>query len=105
MTLDGEECVPCEKAKFKGALGVESCTLCEASLKGAITAEEGSNTDSACICPTGTFDYLKEGDRTCEVVDEGVSETVEGMTLESLTLEPGFWRTNEVRVRGERGAK
>ena len=93
MNLDGEECVLCKKAKFKGALGVESCALCEDLLK-------GSTTNSSCICPIGTFDNLKEEDRRCEVIDEGASKSVEGMTLE-----PGFRRTDEVRVCEERKTK
>jgi len=95
MTLDGDRCVLCEKAKFKGDLGVKSCALCEDMLKGAITKEVGSTTNSSCICPAGTFDNLKKEDRRCEIVDEGVSEIVEGMTLESLSLELGFWRTDK----------
>ena len=93
MTLDGERCVFCEKAKFKGGLGVKSCKLCEASLKGAITVEEGSITNSSCICPAGTFDNRFLDPRRCNNVPEGVSESTEGMTLETLTLEPGNWRT------------
>ena len=98
MTLDGERCVSCEKAKFKLTPGVESCALCEDLLKGAITEAEGSTTNSSCLCPAGTYDNLKEEDRRCEVVDEGVSEFVEGMTLESLSLEAGFWRTNTLSL-------
>ena len=92
MTLDGTICVLCEKAKWKGVVGAQSCTHCDISLKGSMTLNEGSTTPSSCICPAGTFDYTEKG-RRCEVADEGSSQSVDGMTLDSLVLERGYWRS------------
>jgi hypothetical protein len=53
----------------------------------------------ACVCPKGTF--LNFGEDNCEDVVVGVNETVNGLTIETLLLLPGYWRqssrTEDVR--------
>jgi hypothetical protein len=91
-TLMGTSCQPCEKGKWKSSIGVSSCSRCENTLRGAITARNGSTTESACICPPRTYD---DGKGSCVPVEEGMRKDLSGMTLASLTLEEGFWRTSE----------
>jgi len=89
-TLMGTSCQPCERGKWKSSAGVEGCSRCEETLKGSITVNEGSSTESACKCPKGAYDANKG---ECVPVVEGMSDEVVGMTLQSAQVEPGFWRT------------
>ena len=43
------------------------------------------------MCEAGEFESDATG--TCEVVVEGVKTNVDGMKVQTLDLEPGFWRT------------
>ena len=90
-TLMGTSCEPCEKGKWKSSIGVTSCSRCEDTLKGAITERLGSTSVSSCICPPRTYD---DGKGSCVPIEEGMSADLSGMTLSSLTLEEGFWRTD-----------
>ena len=87
-TLMGTTCGLCEKGKWKGGIGVESCSRCEETLKGSISVEEGSTAPTTCVCPKGTYD-----DGECIPVVEGMRDDVVGMTLETVFVEEGFWRT------------
>ena len=91
-TLMGTSCEPCEKGKWKSSIGVTSCTRCEDTLKGAFTARNGSTSVSSCICPPRTYD---DGKGACVPIEEGMSADLAGMTLKSVTLDAGFWRTKE----------
>ena len=88
----GTSCSPCELGKWKNESGVTSCTRCEDTLKGGITEFEGSMSQSSCICPRGFYDG---GEGKCVEVKEGMNSEEVGMKLESVFLDPGFWRTNE----------
>jgi len=92
FTLMGTSCSPCELGKWKNESGVTSCSRCEVTLKGAITISLGSKNERSCICPVGYYDG---GKGECVVVKEGMDTEVVGMKLESVFLDPGFWRTNE----------
>ena len=87
----GTSCEPCEKGKWKTSIGVTSCTRCEDTLKGSITENPGSTSSSSCICPVATYD---NGEGKCIEIVEGIRNDVEGLTLEALTLFPGWWRTS-----------
>jgi len=89
-TLMGTSCSPCELGKWKDEVGVTSCSRCETTLAGAITANLGSTHEAACICPMATFD---NGEGKCVEIVEGIRNDIEGLTLETLTLFPGWWRT------------
>jgi hypothetical protein len=91
-TLMGTSCEACEKGKWKSLIGVTSCSRCEDTLKGSITENPGSTSSSSCICPSRTYD---DGEGSCVPIEEGMREDLSGMTLASLTLEEGFWRTSE----------
>ncbi|GMI05871.1 hypothetical protein TrVE_jg391 [Triparma verrucosa] len=91
FTLTGETCSPCEIGRFKDDYGVHSCSRCEDVLKGSVTKFENSTDVGACTCPKGTYDNME---KSCIDVFEGVDRTVSGMTLETLEVEPGYWRTN-----------
>ena len=89
-TLMGTSCHPCEKGKWKGEVGVESCNRCDAALKGSITTEAGSTTKHACICPSETYDDSKDA---CVPTVEGMRTDLTGMTLNTASIEAGFWRS------------
>jgi surface protein len=89
-TLMGTSCRPCERGKWKGKIGVESCKRCESTLKGSITIHPGSTSKVACICPKETYDG---GASECLPTEEGMRTDQAGMSLKSLQLEPGYWRT------------
>ena len=89
-TLKGTECAPCEEGKWKDSQSVNSCTRCGESLIGSITTYNGSTSRELCICPEGFFDNEKE---KCQEVVRGVSTEHKGLTLRSLWLKEGFWRT------------
>jgi hypothetical protein len=46
----------------------------------------------ACVCEEG--DYGDTRQKECRAVPEGVNGTFGGMTVPTLELEPGWWRTN-----------
>ena len=56
-----------------------------------MTKFEKSTEVGACACPKGTYDNME---KSCVDVFEGVDRTTSGMTLETLKIEPGYWRTN-----------
>lgn len=91
-TLMGTSCSPCELGKWKNESGVTSFSRCEDTLKGAITKFEGSISQSSCICPMGYYDG---GKGECIKVKERMDSEVVGTKLESVFLDPGFWRTNK----------
>ena len=68
-----------------------SCSRCETTLAGAITTTLGSTRETACICPIATYDN-REG--KCVDIVEGIRNDIEGFTLETLALFPGWWRTS-----------
>ena len=88
----GTSCEHCEKGKWKTSIGVTSCSRCEDTLKGSITEKPGSTSSSSCICPPRTYD---DGKGSCVPIEEGMREDLSGMTLASLTLEEGLWRTKK----------
>jgi len=90
-TLMGISCSPCEMGKWKDKVGVTSCSRCEDTLAGAITATLGSIHETACICPKTTYD---NGEGKCVEIVEGVRNDIQGLTLETLALLPGYWRVS-----------
>ena len=88
----GTTCQVCEKAKWKAKEGVESCNLCASTLEDSITAATGSKSVGDCICPSGTFDNEKG---SCVVVEDGMDDLKEGMSLADVMIEPGWWRTGK----------
>ena len=89
-TLMGTFCQPCEKGKWKDQVGVKSCFRCEDTLKGSITVNLGSTGETECKCPKGTYD---KGAGGCVGVEEGMNNDLVGMKLDTVDIEPGFWRT------------
>ena len=94
MMLVGEECVDCEIGKYKEAVGMHSCDVCEHVVPGTITAGIRSDSIDDCICPKGH--YLNatniEHARCLKVTTVGIQMTVDGMRVDSLSIEPGYWR-------------
>ena len=89
-TLMGTACEPCELGKWKSRVGVSSCSRCQDSLKESITLKVGSSQNTSCICPAGTYE---DDNGACVKVIGGMSKTVQAMTLASVFLDPGYWRT------------
>lgn len=60
-----------------------------------MTTSENSTDASACACPEKKYDDTKG---SCFDVFEGVDEFTLGTTLETLKLEPGYWRTGNTSI-------
>ncbi|GMH71325.1 hypothetical protein TL16_g05623 [Triparma laevis f. inornata] len=93
FTLTGEACSPCEEGRFKEDYGVHSCSRCEDVLKNSVTINKNSTVASECVCPEAKYDNLLTGkDRMCVPVKKGMSLDTSGMSLTTVTMEPGYWR-------------
>ncbi|GMH92364.1 hypothetical protein TrVE_jg2610 [Triparma verrucosa] len=92
--IAAKKCIACEKGKFNIGLQNTGCNFCDDKdvLKGSTTANTSSASTSSCICEQGEFESDSTG--ICEVVDEGVRKSVDGMKVNTLDLEQGFWRTS-----------
>ncbi|GMI25292.1 hypothetical protein TrRE_jg3459, partial [Triparma retinervis] len=91
--LIGTLCVGCEKAKYKSGFGIFSCDLCDMFIKDSITMATNATSSSECVCPKGM--YLSQDRKRCMRAASGVESEVSGMTLQSLRLKKGSWRTTE----------
>jgi len=94
-TLMGTTCQPCEKAKWKAEEGVVSCNLCSDMIQDSTTEELGSITNSSCMCPPGKYNNMNG---KCEKVMEGIDESIPGMTLASMEVQPEWWRTGSESI-------
>ncbi|GMH74627.1 hypothetical protein TrLO_g1929 [Triparma laevis f. longispina] len=108
-TLVNNECVSCEDGRFKDHTGTFSCTVCDvAVIKGAFETITGAEKTSSasCACGVGKFSEAPdEGnpDKTheaickdCSEIDlpEGVNCSSVGLTLETLPVNDGYWRSS-----------
>ncbi|GMI13746.1 hypothetical protein TrLO_g2474, partial [Triparma laevis f. longispina] len=87
-------CSVCEKGKYAEGTGNTECKFCDDDemLLGSISLQNGTTSASGCICPAGEYVHFKEN--TCQNVPDGVETTVQAMTVKSLEVMPGYWRTN-----------
>ncbi|GMH50067.1 hypothetical protein TrRE_jg13386, partial [Triparma retinervis] len=86
-------CDWCDIGKFASGTNNTVCTYCDDKdvLKGSTTKYTGSNSSSACECEAG--EYKNDKTNTCEAVFEGVSTSVAGQTVPTMTLEEGCMTT------------
>ncbi|GMH96172.1 hypothetical protein TL16_g13280, partial [Triparma laevis f. inornata] len=95
FTLTGKSCSACEIGRYKEDHGVHSCSRCEDVLKRSVTTSENSTDIGACACPAGKYNSME---KSCVDVDEGVDGLTPSMTLATLKLEPGYWRTGTTSI-------
>ncbi|GMI32420.1 hypothetical protein TrCOL_g8025 [Triparma columacea] len=88
-------CDLCEIGKFATGSNNTVCTYCDDDkvLKGSTTKSTGSTSIFDCQCEAG--DFKSDESSICENVFAGVSSTSDGMTVPTLSIEPGFWRSSE----------
>ncbi|GMH71215.1 hypothetical protein TL16_g05594 [Triparma laevis f. inornata] len=111
QTLVDGKCTDCEDGWFKSTTGIQSCTSCDAEViedafktHPSVTTKDSKET---CACGVGTFRDHHPNSRNkrlwkcqdCEDPDIGLnSENVEckkpGLTLETLPVNNGFWRSS-----------
>jgi hypothetical protein len=91
----------CEKCDEEREFATESgSAVCELSPPGFMPNDDRTGVLKCpsgtyaidCSCPRGTFLISEE----CKTLPEGVVDEEGGITLESLPLSPGWWRTNEL---------
>ena len=87
-------CEPCAKGTMRSAESASAtCTACSSALSDPhlTTFETGATSDSDCVCDAN---YYKDDLHTpsCIYCQPGANCTVEGLTLRTLPLRPGYWR-------------
>ena len=90
-TADGH-CTDCESGKYEDREGSSECKLCSEAVTGSMTEEAGASSTKHCICKEKTFLDLYDAD-WCQPVRKGVDRVNYGLELQSLPLDPGYWRT------------
>ena len=96
---DEKGCVPCTgEREFTGSAG---SAVCELSPPGTMPNENRTGTVKCpvgtdlpnCVCPINS--YLSVTKTECvKIVIEGIDGDKPGMSIESLRVMPGYWRTN-----------
>ncbi|GMH70768.1 hypothetical protein TL16_g05490 [Triparma laevis f. inornata] len=91
-------CTVCEMGKYAEGEGNVECEFCdnEEMIIGSETVSNGTTSASGCICPAGNFvDFANnEKDNFCQAVPPGVDKNIEAMTVNSLNVSKGYWRTS-----------
>ncbi|GMH73197.1 hypothetical protein TL16_g06118 [Triparma laevis f. inornata] len=106
-TLINGICKECEDGRFKNHTGTDSCNVCDTKvIHGAFETLNGTDKSSAasCACGKGKFHdprkpQLDTPEGKCEDcmnlnLPEGVSCDPVGLTLASLPLKDGYWRSS-----------
>ncbi|GMH77097.1 hypothetical protein TL16_g07293 [Triparma laevis f. inornata] len=80
--------------KYAENEGNTECKFCDDDemLVGSTTLQNGTSSASGCICPAG--EYVQFSKSTCQKVPEGVETTINAMTVKTLNVKEGYWRTN-----------
>ena len=90
-------CTLCLSGNYaeQSASGNFKCTSCAKSVPGSTSTFDGATSTSDCVCEALTYFDATLGDGKCEscVGMRGVDCTLAGMSLETLRIEQGFWRT------------
>ncbi|GMI09257.1 hypothetical protein TrLO_g2039 [Triparma laevis f. longispina] len=87
-------CTVCEEGKYAENEGNTECKFCDDDemLVGSTTLQNGTTSANGCICPTG--EYVQFSENTCQKEPEGVETTIDAMTVKTLNVKEGYWRTN-----------
>jgi hypothetical protein len=86
-------CVGCPRNTFSAATGIASAASClSCSIVGPhrMTLGVGASSREGCVCSVGFIDV----DGSCEACLRGENCTSDGVTVDTLPLLPGFWRTS-----------
>ena len=98
MLID-KECFLCDKGSFKSIYGTQACSHCDKVIPNSITNSTGASSTIDCICPEKTFLTKDFADQDfCDDIVIGIDDTAVGMTLETLDLLEGYWRTSTSSV-------
>ena len=73
-----------------GAGSLAACISCSVLSAHMVTTQPGNGDGSACVCSAGY--YLAVGS-VCEPCVEGMNCSRSGVSLATVPLEPGYWRT------------
>jgi hypothetical protein len=92
-TGDDKSCEPCPLGLYKdtlhGSLTGDGCQRCEAVHSGSYTVRPGAVARAECVCPLNRL--LLNG--SCKSCLEGMSCSRAGLSLATVPLKPGYWRT------------
>jgi len=91
--FDGSACSRCDNGFFKSAVGNGACDRCDLVVAGSTATREDvlPTSEDTCIC---CFGEILATDRCLDCPPEGTECAETGLTLESMKLQPGFWRTS-----------
>ncbi|GMH50627.1 hypothetical protein TL16_g00828 [Triparma laevis f. inornata] len=92
--VSASSCTVCEEGKYAENEGNTECKFCDDDemLVGSTTLQNGTTSANGCICPTG--EYVQFSENTCQKEPEGVETTIDAMTVKTLNVKEGYWRTN-----------
>ena len=104
FTFDSGVCFPCQAGTFKVVNGTEPCKSCgKRAVLGAVFTDFPASSPYSCSCSKGDFRYLYEGNDDihkkegfigeCMTCGEGMDCSAPGITLETLPLKKGYWRS------------
>jgi hypothetical protein len=97
------DCVACDQGYTNSAVEAYTCTICaegyycrstdskscEATVKGS-SSTSGASTVADCRCPAAQVQF----NGTCVDCSAGFQCSIPGLTVESVVLDRGFWRTS-----------
>jgi hypothetical protein len=83
-------CDPCPVGTYASDRGSTSCRACPESLP---RTQPGAVSINECRAAPGTFRDKDAGVVRCDSLGEGVTCLSEGLTLETVVIKPGFWRS------------
>ena len=108
-----DSCTLCEIGKFTLLeQGSDFCSFCDAddAVIGSTTLSQGSSSVDSCICAVDQFKLEFEPNKfkceknvdagICSIsgTDECLNENATGTTIESIWLQPGFWRVSNISL-------
>eukprot|EP00519_Triparma_laevis_P010367 CAMPEP_0182498006 /NCGR_PEP_ID=MMETSP1321-20130603/6353_1 /TAXON_ID=91990 /ORGANISM="Bolidomonas sp., Strain RCC1657" /LENGTH=1411 /DNA_ID=CAMNT_0024702007 /DNA_START=67 /DNA_END=4302 /DNA_ORIENTATION=- len=98
-TLIDGRCDPCEDGRYKDHVGTESCTVCDTSgIKGAFMSVPGVDKTSIASCACG-IGKVSDGTLCMDCVSEGMNCTSVGLTIETIPMREGFWRSSPASTK------
>jgi hypothetical protein len=87
-------CEQCPTGTFnpnEGSTSAGSCVLCATINPRMTTRSSGAGSNASCICQAG---YFAVGPTECATCASGVNCDVPGVSVQSLPVASGFWRSS-----------
>ncbi|GMH76471.1 hypothetical protein TrST_g1986 [Triparma strigata] len=105
-TLVNGACISCEDGRYKEHAGTESCTICDTDfIKGAFETVGSKVSPGSCACGAGKFLEPRNPPVSTPAgacvhcsdltLPQGANCTRVGMSLNTLAVADGFWRSSE----------